>query len=78
MNQDIVASLLFPEGRKQDEHVFGIVREVNADGSYQVQLNASSVTARATACCEAQVGSRVLVLIMRNGRCVATAKVVGT
>lgn len=78
MNQDIVAKLLFPEGRKQDEHVFGIVREVNSDGSYQVQLNASSVTARATACCEAQVGSRVLVLIMRNGRCVATAKVVGT
>lgn len=78
MNQDIVANLLFPEGRRQDEYVFGIVREINADGSYQVQFNTSNVTARATACCEAKVGSRVLVLIMRNGRCVATAKVVGT
>lgn len=75
MNQDVIANLLFPEARKQDEHVFGTVRKVNSDGSYQVQLNASSVTTRATACCDAEAGDRVLVLIMANGRCAAIAKV---
>ena len=77
MNQDVIANLLFPEKPSGDTHTFGIVREVNADGSYQVQLNSSSVTTRCTACCEAGVGNRVLVLIMRSGHCVAIAKVRG-
>lgn len=77
MNHDSIAKLLFPETRKHDEHAFGIVRAVNADGSYQVQLNSSGVTCRTTACCDAAAGDRVLVLIMKNGRCAATAKVRG-
>ena len=78
MNQDVIANLLFPERQSSDTHAFGIVRRVNTDGSYQVQLNSSSVTTRCTACCEAGVGNRVLVLIMRNGRCAAIAKVHST
>lgn len=77
MNQDVIANLFFPERQVGDTHAFGIVRELNADGSYQVQLNSSNVTTRCAACCEAGVGSRVLVLIMRNGRCAAIAKVRG-
>lgn len=75
MNQDDITKLFFPEIRKHDTHVFGVVQEINADKSYQVKLNTSTIATRATACCEAAVGDRVLVLIMANGRCAAIAKV---
>ncbi len=75
MNQDALAKLFFSESQRCDTHLFGSVAAVNDDGSYQVKLNSSSITTRAIACCEAAAGDRVLVLIMRNGRCVATAKI---
>ena len=74
MNQDLIADLLFAENRKREAHVFGVVEAVNADGSYQVRISSES-TARAVACCAAQAGDRVLVLLMKTGRCVCLAKV---
>lgn len=69
------AELLFPEvgASRGDSHVWGNVKAVNEDGSYQVQLNASAVTTRCANCCAASVGDRVLVCVMANGRCAATA-----
>lgn len=75
MNQDDIAKLFFPETQGCDTHVFGVVQGINADKSYQVKLNSSTIATRATSCCEAAVGDRVLVLIMKNGRCVAISKV---
>lgn len=75
MNQDDITKLLFPKAQRHDAHVFGVVQEVNADKSYQVKLNSSAIATRATACCDAVEGDRVLVLIMANGRCAAIAKV---
>lgn len=75
MNQDDITKLFFPETQRHDTHVFGVVQEINADKSYQVKLNSSTIATRATACCEAAAGDRVLVLIMKNGRCAAIAKV---
>lgn len=60
-----------------DLHVFGSVKSINADGSYQVQLNTSSVTTRCAKLCNASVGDRVLVVIMRNGRAAAIARLGG-
>lgn len=72
------SDLLFSEAGGHDAHVWGSVKSVNDDGSYQVQLNASSVTTRCAAGCTAGVGDRVLVCIMANGRCVAVGRLEGT
>lgn len=71
------SDLMFPEGVGRDAHLWGSVKSVNSDGSYEVQLNTSSVTARCAAGCTANVGDRVLVCIMANGRCVAIARLGG-
>lgn len=71
------SDLMFPETGGTDAHLWGSVKSVNADGSYEVQLNASSVTTRCAAGCNASVGDRVLVCIMANGRCAAISKLGG-
>ena len=71
------SDLLFSEAGQHDAHVWGSVKSVNSDGSYQVQLNTSSTTTRCSAGCTAGVGDRVLVCIMANGRCVAVARLEG-
>lgn len=65
------------KNNKVDVHTTGLVKSINADGSYQVQLNASSTTTRCAAGCTAGVGDRVLVCIMANGRCVAVGRLGG-
>ncbi len=71
---DDVAAMMLPRNKAREFHCWGVVESVNADGSYQVQLNDSSVTTRCAACVSAAAGSRVLVLVMANGQCVALAK----
>lgn len=68
---------MFPEAGEKDAHLWGSVKSVNSDGSYEVQLNTSSVTTRCAAGCAAGVGDRVLVCIMANGRCVAVSRLGG-
>ena len=71
------SDLMFPEAEGKDAHLWGSVKAVNSDGSYEVQLNTSSVTTRCAAGCTAGVGDRVLVCIMANGRCVAVSRLEG-
>lgn len=66
------------ENQKTDSHVFGIVRAVNADGSFNVLLSNDGTLARCVNCCSAAVGDRVHVCIKANGLCVAVARVGGT
>lgn len=77
MNLDDVAAALLPQDKPRDSHVYGRVESVNADGSYEVKLNASSVTARCSACCTASAGDRVLVVIKADGKCAAVGRVGG-
>lgn len=77
MNTDQVTDVFLPESNAADSHIWGSVKAVNSDGSYQVQLNTSSVTTRCAAGCTAGVGDRVLVCIMANGRCVAVSRLEG-
>ncbi len=67
-------ALGFDQKQKQDTHIIGTVQSVNADGSYQVALNKSSVTTKCMPFCDATVNSRVLVLVMKDGKCAAIAK----
>lgn len=77
MNLDDVAAALLPEDRPRDSHAYGRVESVNADGSYEVHLNASSATVRCAACCTASAGDRVLVVIKADGKCAAVGRVGG-
>lgn len=71
------SDLLFPGGGGRDSHVYGSVESVNPDGSYEVRLNASGVTARCAACCTASAGDRVLVVVKADGKCAAIGRVGG-
>lgn len=71
------SDLMFPEREGKDAHVYGSVKAINEDGSYEVQLNASSVTTRCAPCCTALVGDRVLVIIKLNGKCDAIGRLGG-
>lgn len=71
------SDLMFPEREGTVTPIYGSVRAINDDGSYEVQLNASSVTTRCTPCCTATVGDRVLVLIKANGKCDAIGRLGG-
>lgn len=72
-----IADTLFPQPQKGNSTAYGSVESVNADGSYQVKLNASSTTTRAARLCDASAGDRVLVLIQANGHCAAIGRVGG-
>ena len=73
---DVADAFGFPAKRPPSEPCYGMVAAVNADGSYQVRLNASSVTTRCANCCTAAVGDRVLVANM-DGKCAAIGRVGG-
>lgn len=68
------SDLMFPEPEGKDTHAWGRVKSINADGSYEVRLNSSSVTTRCTKGCTANAGDWVLVLIKANGKCDAIAR----
>lgn len=73
-NDMVARALGFDDSKgESDYHVWGNVKSINTDGSYQVQLNTSSVTTRCAKGCNASVGKRVLVVIKRDGRAVAIA-----
>lgn len=77
---DAAASALGMEsktGNESDYHTYGNVKSINADGSYQVQLNTSSVTTKCVRGCNASVGDRVIVVIRRDGQAIALARVGG-
>lgn len=64
----------FDKKQTKESHTIGTVKSVNSDGSYQVALNKSSVTTKCMPFCDATVNSRVLVLVMKDGKCAAIAK----
>lgn len=73
-----VADVFYPPKERRDSHVYGNVKSVNADGSYQVQLNASGVATRCARLCDADAGDRVLVLVQGSGQCAAIGRVGGS
>ena len=60
-----------------DEHVYGEVKAINADRTYQVALNGSDTTTRCARLAGAKVGDTVLVTILKNGYAVVTSTVGG-
>lgn len=73
-----LADTLYPKPEPKNGTAYGTVESVNADGSYQVKLNASATTTRCAKLCDASVGDRVLVLIQANGHCAAIGRVGGS
>lgn len=73
-----LADALYPKPEPKNGTAYGTVESVNADGSYQVKLNASATTTRCAKLCDADVGDRVLVLIQANGHCAAIGRVGGS
>lgn len=61
---------------EHDTHAYGTVDSINADGSYQVQLNGSLTTTRAAKLCSAEIGDRVFCVI-QNGQVAAIGRVGG-
>lgn len=72
-----LADTLYPKPEPKNSTAYGTVESINADGSYQVKLNASATTTRCAKLCDAGVGDRVLVLIQANGHCAAIGRVGG-
>lgn len=62
------------ESKPQDFHQYATVDSVNADGSYQVQLNGSLTTTRAAKLCNAEIGDRVL-CVVQDGQVAAIGRV---
>lgn len=73
-----LADTLYPKPEPKNGTAYGTVETINADGSYQVKLNASATTTRCAKLCDASVGDRVLVLIQANGHCAAIGRVGGS
>lgn len=73
-----IADTLYPKPEPRNSTAYGTVSAVNADGSYQVRLNASATTTRCAKLCDAEVSDRVLVLIQANGHCAAIGRVGGS
>lgn len=55
------------ENKPVDEHRYGIVRAVNADGSYEVLLDGDVQTSRCSQFDTAEVGDRVLAVTKKDG-----------
>lgn len=72
-----LADTLYPKPEPKNSTAYGTVEAVNADGSYQVKLNASATTTRCAKLCDAEVGDRVFVIIQANGHCAALGRVGG-
>lgn len=77
-NTDLMADVFLPEPRATDDSEWGIVRAVNDDGSYMVQLRGSSALTRCGNYCTAVVGDRVHVVIKKNGLCEVIGRRGGT
>ena len=60
-----------------DEHVWGTVLAVNEDGSFQVRISSSGEPTRCANGCSANVGDRVFVTIMADGKCAAVGRLGG-
>ena len=73
-----LADTLYPKPEPKNSTAYGTVESINADGSYQVKLNASATTTRCAKLCDAEVTDRVLVLIQANGHCAALGRVGGS
>lgn len=73
-----LADTLYPKPEPKNSTAYGTVEAVNADGSYQVKLNASATTTRCAKLCDAEVGDRVFVIIQANGHCAALGRVGGS
>lgn len=73
-----LADTLYPKPEPKNGTAYGTVESVNADGSYQVKLNASATTTRCAKLCDAEVGDRVFVIIQANGHCAALGRVGGS
>lgn len=65
------------ENAPADRHAYGIVRAVNADGSYQVALDGSVEPTRCAAFCSAAAGDRVAVIVRSDGKCDAIGRLGG-
>lgn len=66
----------FPPKQSKVSTAYGTVTAINADGSYQVKLNAIGTT-RCARLCNAAVDDAVFVVIQENGKCAAVGKVGG-
>ena len=75
-NLEQFGKAFFPEQPSTVSTAYGTVQSVNADGSYQVKLNASGNT-RCARLCNAAAGDAVFVVIQENGKCAAVGKVGG-
>lgn len=75
---NIAGAFGFGKKTQYDTHTWGTVKSINSDGSYQVQLNASTVYTRCAKLCFANVGDRVFVCILANGTCAAIARLGGS
>ena len=77
VNLDNAAAALGLGRKPADWHTWGQVERIEADGAYSVRLNGAVETTRCAAGCTAEVGDRVLVCCMANGRCAAIARLGG-
>lgn len=73
---DRLSNALNHKVKQADEHVWGTVESVNTEGSYQVRINSTGPSTRCLSCCLADVGDRVLVVILGDGKCVVVGKLI--
>ena len=62
--------------KESDSHQYATVDSINADGSYQVQMNGATSTTRAAKLCDAEIGDRVL-CVVHGGQVAAIGRVGG-
>ena len=62
--------------KESDSHQYATVDSINADGSYQVQMNGATNTVRAAKLCNAEIGDRVM-CVVHGGQCAAIGRVGG-
>lgn len=74
VNLDNAAAALGLGRKPADWHTWGQVERIEADGAYSVRLNGAVEATRCAPACTAEVGDRVLVCCMTNGRCAAVAR----
>ena len=74
VNLDNAAAALGLGRKPTDWHTWGQVEKIEADGAYSVRLNGAVEATRCAPACTAEVGDRVLVCCMANGRCAAVAR----
>lgn len=63
--------------KSSDAHVYGEVKSINDDKTYQIALNGSGTTVRCARLAGAKVGDTVMVTLLSNGYAVVTGTVGG-